>query len=176
MAAAALVVGLLYAAVSIYWGLGGTWLLNTIGGALEKQGRAGHAGIVFAVWAAVALKVIAAALPMVALRRQISPARDRTIWLLAWIEAGTLTIYGLALTAAGLLVQAGAIRAPATADHRALAWHAYLWDPWFLIWGFSSPAPCGAADTAATRQQHTADQPSHPTRSVPPADPLARRG
>jgi hypothetical protein len=23
----------------------------------------------------------------------------------------------------------------ATADHRALAWHAYLWDPWFLIWG-----------------------------------------
>lgn len=43
MAAAALVVGLLYAAVSIYWGLGGTWLLNTIGGALEKQGRAGHA-------------------------------------------------------------------------------------------------------------------------------------
>jgi len=21
------------------------------------------------------------------------------------------------------------------ADHRALAWHAYLWDPWFLVWG-----------------------------------------
>jgi len=46
-----------------------------------------------------------------------------------------LTIYGLALTGVGLLVQAGAIHAPATADHRALAWHAYLWDPWFLVWG-----------------------------------------
>ena len=23
----------------------------------------------------------------------------------------------------------------AGADHRALAWHAYLWDPWFLLWG-----------------------------------------
>jgi hypothetical protein len=32
-------------------------------------------------------------------------------------------------------VQAGAISADPSADHRALAWHAYLWDPWFLIWG-----------------------------------------
>jgi hypothetical protein len=46
-----------------------------------------------------------------------------------------LAIYGLVLTVAGLLVQAGAIHASATANHRALAWHAYLWDPWFLIWG-----------------------------------------
>ena len=21
------------------------------------------------------------------------------------------------------------------ADRRALTWHAYLWDPWFLLWG-----------------------------------------
>ncbi len=55
--------------------------------------------------------------------------------MLAWIEAGILAIYGLVLTVAGLLVQAGVIHASATADHRALAWHAYLWDPWFLIWG-----------------------------------------
>ena len=27
------------------------------------------------------------------------------------------------------------IGTPANADHRALAWHAYLWDPWFLVWG-----------------------------------------
>jgi hypothetical protein len=32
-------------------------------------------------------------------------------------------------------VQAHLIHASATADHRALAWHAYLWDPRFLIWG-----------------------------------------
>lgn len=41
-------------------GLGGTWLLNTIGGSLEKQGRADNVSVVFAVWAAVVLKVIAA--------------------------------------------------------------------------------------------------------------------
>jgi hypothetical protein len=44
-------------------------------------------------------------------------------------------IYGLVLTLVGMLVEAGAIHLSAGADHRALAWHAYLWDPWFLIWG-----------------------------------------
>ncbi len=60
---------------------------------------------------------------------------NRAVWLLAWIEAGILTVYGLVLTVVGMLVQAGAIHQSAGADHRALAWHAYLWDPWFLIWG-----------------------------------------
>ena len=49
------------------------------------------------------------------------------------IEAVVFTTYGFALTAVGLLVQAHVIHASATADRRALAWHAYLWDPWFLI-------------------------------------------
>jgi len=56
LARAALFVGLLYAAVSVYWGLGGTWLLNTVGGSLQK--RTGDASVVVAVWAAVLLKVV----------------------------------------------------------------------------------------------------------------------
>jgi len=45
-ARAAVFVGLLYAAISVYWGLGGTWLLNTVGGSLQK--RAGDASVVAA--------------------------------------------------------------------------------------------------------------------------------
>lgn len=55
--------------------------------------------------------------------------------VLAWLEAAILTIYGLVLTAVGLLVQSGTIAPTANADRRALAWHACLWDPWFLVWG-----------------------------------------
>ena len=55
--------------------------------------------------------------------------------ILAWMAAGILTGYGAVQTSVGLLVQAGAIHASMKADHRALAWHAYLWDPWFLVWG-----------------------------------------
>ncbi len=46
-----------------------------------------------------------------------------------------LVVYGGVLTAIGLLVQAGVVAASARADQTALRWHAYLWDPWFLLWG-----------------------------------------
>jgi hypothetical protein len=55
--------------------------------------------------------------------------------VLTWVEAAILVSYGLVLTASGLLVQVGVIKAAAHADRLALKWHAYLWDPWFLIWG-----------------------------------------
>jgi hypothetical protein len=136
-AQAAFAVGLLYAAVSVYWGLGGTWLLDTVGGSLAEEGRAASASVVLAVWAAAGLKVIAAVLPLPAVSAQ-APARprwQRLLRALTWTEAVILTLYGLVLTTAGLLVQSGVITTPASADHRALAWHAYLWDPWFLLWG-----------------------------------------
>lgn len=129
---AALVVGVGYAAVSLYWAVGGTWLLDTVGAPFDEQGRARNAGVILAlVWTAVALKLIAAALPLLALHR-LPPARNRLVWLLTWGAAAVLTTYGLLWTAAGLLAQADVIHAPAS---RAMAWHAYMWDPWFLLWG-----------------------------------------
>ena len=55
--------------------------------------------------------------------------------MLTWIEAAILVGYGLVLTASGLPVQVGVMKAAAHADRLAMKWHAYLWDPWFLIWG-----------------------------------------
>ena len=133
---AAFALGLLYALVSLYWGLGGSWLLDTVGASLTQPGRSAGPLVVLAVWCAVALKLIAAVLPLLAVG--VGAARVRRRYLiraLACVEAAILTCYGLSLTAVGLLVQAGLIGTPANADHRALAWHAYLWDPWFLVWG-----------------------------------------
>jgi hypothetical protein len=132
LAQAACVVGLLFAAVSVYWWLGGTWLLDTVGGSLEMHARAGDTG---AALAAAAGKTIAAVLPLLALRDLPRPSWSRRLRILAWAQAAFLTIYGLVLTAVGLLVQAGVIHASADADRYALAWHTYLWDPWFLVWG-----------------------------------------
>jgi hypothetical protein len=145
-AQAAFAVGLLYAAISVYWGAGGTWLLDTVGSGLGK-GHGGSALVVLAVWLAVGLKVIAAVLPLLAVNADTSTGAGRLrltgprltwprlIRGLTWVEAVILTVYGLVWTAVGLLVQAGVIGTSATADHRALEWHAYLWDPWFLVWG-----------------------------------------
>lgn len=154
LAQAACVVGLAYAAISVYWALGGTWLLDTVAGTLEQQGRAGNPGIVLAVCAAAGLKIIGALLPLAAAGvtpGRAASARRRQMRVLAWLEAAILTIYGLVLTGAGLLVQSGVIASPASADHRALAWHAYLWDPWFLLWGVLV-----AAALLRSRQRRTA--------------------
>lgn len=53
----------------------------------------------------------------------------------AWLAAVVLVLYGGVLTLIGLLVQAGVVHASAHGDHKALRWHAFLWDPWFLVWG-----------------------------------------
>lgn len=104
-------------------------MLDTGGGSLERSGRAGYVVVVVALWAAVVLKVIAAGLPLLAIYRLGSSRWQRLVWGLAWVEAAALVIYGLVLTIVGLMVQAGVIATTAPADHRALTWHTYLWDP-----------------------------------------------
>ena len=133
---AGLALGLLYAVAGVYWGLGGSWLLDTVGASLAPPDRSASAAVVLAVWCAVGLKVIAAVLPLLAVGAGAARVRRRyLIRALACVEAAILTVYGLNSTAVGLLVQAGLIGTPADADHRALAWHAYLWGPWLLVWG-----------------------------------------
>ncbi len=134
-ACAAAALGVAYAAISAYWALGGTWLLSTVGGSLERVARGHRAPVEAGLWAVVLLKLVASALPLASLsarldRRWTTIARRLTI-----VEAVILTLYGLVLSAAGWLVQAGVIAHGAGADRRALAWHAFLWDPWFLAWG-----------------------------------------
>ena len=136
-ALAGLVVGLAYATISVYWAVGGRWPLNTVGISLSQPGQAGHLALL-AVWGAAAVKAVAAVLPLLAIGvwpRTANGGLRRLVRVLTWIEAAILVGYGLVLTASGLLVQAGVIKAGAHADRLALKWHAYLWDPWFLIWG-----------------------------------------
>jgi len=154
----ALLVGLAHAMVSAYWVTGGRWLLDTVGGTFERAGRSGGATVVLAIWAVVVVKVIAAVLPLLVNLHLGSPTTRRRVCRLAWLEAWILLGYGLAYTSVGLLVQAGVVRS-VQANHRALAWHAYLWDPWFLVWGLlvitalrnSPPPPARSAATGPPR-------------------------
>jgi hypothetical protein len=129
----AAVLGCGYAAVSAYWVIGGTFLLDTVGGVFERN--AGTIGMAILVWLVVAAKLVAAGLPLAATHRRLSPPWRRPLWLLSWLAAAILTLYVLVMTAAGILVRVGVITAAPAADRRALAWHAFVWDPWFLLWG-----------------------------------------
>lgn len=137
LACAAAALGTLYAAVSAYWALGGTALLDTIGGALERAGRTRSTGLLGVVWATVVLKLAASAtgLAAAAQPRRPSPRHRRVLRRTALLIAVVLVLYGGVLTVIGLLLEADIVHASHDADHRALRWHAFLWDPWFLIWG-----------------------------------------
>ncbi len=131
----AALLGVLYAAISAYWAVGGTWLLNTVGGSLEHVARGNRGPVEAGLWAVVLLKLVAAALPLAALSPRVRGRWSSLVRRLTVAEAVVLTLYGLVLSVVGWLVQAGVIARGAGADRKALAWHAFLWDPWFLVWG-----------------------------------------
>jgi hypothetical protein len=129
--------GVAYALISAYWALGGTALLSTIGGSIEHDARIGGLLVTAALWLVVLVKLLAGALLVFVIRSAGRRRHERVASRLAALEALVLTLYGLVLTATGLLVQLGVISRGAHADNRALAWHAFLWDPWFLVWGLA---------------------------------------
>jgi hypothetical protein len=51
----------------------------------------------------------------------------------ALLAGGVLTLYGGALVAVEAVALTGVLGEPA--DPTALRWHAFLWEPWFLLWG-----------------------------------------
>ena len=127
------------AAMSAYWALGGTALLDTVGGEIERWGRERSASVVATLWLITVAKLVGAVAPLVLVgvgARRLPPwTRAEPMRVLGWIVAIGLTAYGGVLTVVGLLVEAGVIDAADDADERAIAWHAFFWDPWFVMWG-----------------------------------------
>jgi Protein of unknown function (DUF3995) len=132
-AACALAFG--HAAVSFYWALGGTAGLSTVGGPLEELGRAREPALISVVWIAGSLKLLAGFLALALVRSWGRAFPRRMLLAAAWLGAALLTAYGGLFMLGGVLVVAGAIPASPTADWTALRWHAFFWDPWFLLWG-----------------------------------------
>lgn len=148
--------------------LGGTGLVDMVGGSVARAGRSGAVGVPLVAWAAAAVKLAAAAFPLLPIRARPG-RRRRLLRVLASIEAEALAGYGGVLTAVGLLVRARIVHPSLGADQRALAWHAYLWDPWFLLWGLLL-----AAALLRMRHQPAADQ-AGSANPVPPRNSGTRR-
>lgn len=150
-----------HAAVTLLWLSGSTFLLDTIGGELEAMGRQRSAGAVLglAVVFVVKLVVAASALLYAGAGASAAPeswfrhARRRGVRAAGWLSAIVMIVYGGLLTLVGLLVQANVVAAAEGADHRALAWHAFFWDPWFLAWGCALAVTLDRSRPRSTPQQ-----------------------
>ncbi len=133
LAWAAAAAGAVHAGFSLYWALGGRWLLATVGQwAVDLSvERPLAAGITLGLVAAI--KFLGAAVPVgVAYGRVPWPRLWRGI---SWAGGLLLVAYGGVNTLVGLAVLAGAVRPEGGYDLDAMRGHAYLWDPLFLLWG-----------------------------------------
>ena len=150
-ALAACAVGLAYAGVSAYWASGGTWLLSTVGASLVRPGDQDPVAVV-GVWTAVVLKLLAALVPLVVVRAIFEGGWARRATVLAWVETAVLVVYGFTWSATEILIEI--FSSPPASERRAYAWHAYLWDPWFLLWGLLAAAALLRHRTGAHARSH----------------------
>lgn len=142
------------AAVSAYWGLGGTALLDTVGGSIERMARRRDAAALALVGVVVVAKLVAAAIALAATRRPPTVRTGRLVGLANRLIGLGLTLYGMVLVVAGALVLTGGIHSDSSTDRHALRWHVGLWDLWFFVWGV-------AHSRAARRYRKAIAPPEH---------------
>ena len=124
---------MVHAGFSVYWALGGRWLLATVGQwAVDLSTEAPLAAGV-ALGLVAAAKLAGAAIP-------IGVAYGRVPWPRFWRGSSwagglVLVAYGGVNTIVSLAVLGGAIQPEGGYDAEAMRGHAYLWDPLFLLWG-----------------------------------------
>lgn len=126
---AAMIFGLIHAGFSIYWGFGGSALLDTVGQQMASE-------LSEARWVLVAVGVtkgICAVMPV--LLFSTGHAASPAWWWTCAVGAGVLLMWGGAGCVVAHLVLTGVVRSPEGIDYLGQLGHAWLWDPLFVLWG-----------------------------------------
>lgn len=145
---AAAVPGLLHAAASLYWGLGGVWLLDTVGqGAIAL--RRDSPLVATAVLLPVGLlKLAGAVVPILNQQGRLPWPR---LWrALSWAGALLLVLYGIGYTVLAAISLSGGFGP--VEDVTGLRGHAFLWDPLFATWGILLTAALVRSRRKSARQ------------------------
>ncbi|MCL5988295.1 MAG: DUF3995 domain-containing protein [Candidatus Thermoplasmatota archaeon] len=114
-----------YGLVSLYWTLGGTYLLNTVGGSIAGNG--GMLAIALGASASVA-KIIIGLLALALVRPLGNLFPRRFLVASAVTVSAVLIIYGGLLVIVGALVLLYIIHPTGNVDWIALRWHVLVWD------------------------------------------------
>lgn len=132
---AAAAIGVVHAAFSAYWALGGTWLLSTIGAIAVDFSRREPLESGLMLGAVALVKLLAALIPVaVDAQRMPWPRAWRAI---CWVGGPGLVLYGLVNIVASGAVLLGILVPEGGYDRDAIIGHALLWDPLFLLWGLA---------------------------------------
>ena len=132
---AAAVLAFASALVSLYWTLGGTLLLDTVGGTFEDLARE-HSGAAIALGILVVLVKVVGGLLALALVQPWGARIGRRLLLLSGLVGSMiLVLYGGVYVLLGGLVLWDVITPSGPVNEHTLRWHVFVWDLWFLVWG-----------------------------------------
>jgi hypothetical protein len=134
---AAAVLAFASAAVTLYWTLGGTRLLDTVGGSLEDLARDRSGGALALGIVVVLVKAVGGLLALALVRPWGARIGRRLLVLLGGAASALLVLYGGVYVLVGGLVLGGAIAPSQPVDRHGLRWHVFVWDLWFLLWGLA---------------------------------------
>jgi hypothetical protein len=123
------------AAVSLFWTLGGTCLLDTLGGSIERLARSRSIGALLLGAAATLVKALAGFLALALVRPWGLRIWARLLSTVNGVVSVILMGWGGANVCVGALVLTGVISLGSEPDKRALVWHVFVWDLWFVAWG-----------------------------------------
>ena len=123
------------AAVSLFWTLGGTLLLDTVGGAIEELARERSPGALALGAVTVLVKVVAGLLALALVQPRGARLGRRLLLIANGAGGAVLVLWGGANVVVGALVLADVVAPAASVDEHALRWHVFVWDLWFLVWG-----------------------------------------
>ena len=129
----AAIAGIVHAASSLYWAVGGRMLLETVGQWAIEAMATDRTRAVLVLSVTGLLKLSAALLPLGVAYGLVPWER---FWrTLAWPGAIGLIGYGSLHVVLGVLVLSGIIRPDGGYDHDAIFGHAAIWGPLFMVWG-----------------------------------------
>lgn len=130
---AACIWSFVFAALSFYWALGGTFLSNTQ--SPQILALTAEPWFLAVVWLTGFLKDLAGLLALSLVQRW---GETFPVWLrraAVWGVGLLLTFYSGANLGARGLMALGILETPASMRSAAATWHLILWDPWFLLGG-----------------------------------------
>jgi Protein of unknown function (DUF3995) len=135
-----------FAAVSFYWGLGGTVGLDTLSLSLEQDAREGGTEVLALTFLPGIAKL---ALGMLALSL-VKPRR--WVVVVAWLAGIGLTLYGAVLTVEKALMKLDVIDVPESLGDDRVDWYLFFWDPLWLLGGIIFLLAAAAARRGPARQ------------------------
>ncbi len=125
------------AAVSLYWTLGGTRLLGTLGGEFEDLARERSGAALALGITVIVVKLLGGLLALALVLPWGARIERRVLLFLALVGSTVLILYGGVYVLVGGLVLGEVVNPSGPVNEHTMRWHVFVWDAWFLIWGIA---------------------------------------